>query len=565
MKKVGKIILILVVLVLVLQIAGIALLYFARRIKPDTVLTMRIEGSVSEQAPQDVLTDLLAGGTTTVTDIVEALDRARNDPRITGVFLRVSESTMSMGKLQEVRNKIQEFNRSGKFSVAYLEFGTNRSYYLASTCKTVILLPKSLLYIRGMMASSTFFRGFLDKLGIYPDLLHIGEYKNASNIFTEKKYTPAHREATETLLGDWFQEYLAGIAESRGLDPEEVKKLVEKGPLSSEEARAARLVDRVAYQDEAEEFVKQKNHGSDHRIRLRDYLDRTERDGHEKLAVIYATGMIMPGRSGGSPGGETTLGSETMSEQFRRVRDDKAIKAVILRIDSPGGSAYSSEVIRREVEITRRKKPVVVSMSDVAASGGYWIAMSADKIIAQPGTVTGSIGVITGKFNIKGLFEKLGMTKDLVTTTENSTLDWPFQNYSPAQRESVQKNMRDIYNDFLSGVAAGRHMKVEDVDKIAQGRVWTGERALKLGLVDEMGGLDAAIAAAKQLAKIPKQEEVSLLFLPPTKSILEKIRDLMDYTGVLSDAASPRTWLRQLEALSRERVWAILPSVPEVE
>ncbi|HZP02433.1 MAG TPA: signal peptide peptidase SppA [Terriglobia bacterium] len=565
MKKVGKIILILVVLVLVLQIAGIALLYFARRIKPDTVLTMRIEGSVSEQAPQDVLTDLLAGGTTTVTDIVEALDRAQNDPRITGVFLRVSESTMSMGKLQEVRNKIQEFNRSGKFSVAYLEFGTNRSYYLASTCKTVILLPKSLLYIRGMMASSTFFRGFLDKLGIYPDLLHIGEYKNASNIFTEKKYTPAHREATETLLGDWFQEYLAGIAESRGLDPEEVKKLVEKGPLSSEEARAARLVDRVAYQDEAEEFVKQKNHGSDHRIRLRDYLDRTERDGHEKLAVIYATGMIMPGRSGGSPGGETTLGSETMSEQFRRVRDDKAIKAVILRIDSPGGSAYSSEVIRREVEITRRKKPVVVSMSDVAASGGYWIAMSADKIIAQPGTVTGSIGVITGKFNIKGLFEKLGMTKDLVTTTENSTLDWPFQNYSPAQRESVQKNMRDIYNDFLSGVAAGRHMKVEDVDKIAQGRVWTGERALKLGLVDEMGGLDAAIAAAKQLAKIPKQEEVSLLFLPPTKSILEKIRDLMDYTGVLSDAASPRTWLRQLEALSRERVWAILPSVPEVE
>jgi protease-4 len=565
MKKVGKIILILVVLVLVLQIAGIALLYFVRRIKPDTVLTMRIEGSVSEQAPQDVLTDLLAGGTTTVTDIVEALDRARNDPRITGVFLRVSESTMSMGKLQEVRTKIQEFNRSGKFSVAYLEFGTNRSYYLASTCKTVILLPKSLLYIRGMMASSTFFRGFLDKLGIYPDLLHIGEYKNASNIFTEKKYTPAHREATETLLGDWFREYLAGIAESRGLDPEEVKKLVEKGPLSSEEARAARLVDRVAYQDEAEEFVKQKNHGSDHRIRLRDYLDRTERDGHEKLAVIYATGMIMPGRSGGAPGGETSLGSETMSEQFRRVRDDKAIKAVILRIDSPGGSAYSSEVIRREVEITRRTKPVVVSMSDVAASGGYWIAMSADKIIAQPGTVTGSIGVITGKFNIKGLFEKLGMTKDLVTTTENSTLDWPFQNYSPAQRESVQKNMRDIYNDFLAGVAAGRHMKVEDVNKIAQGRVWTGERALKLGLVDEMGGLDAAITAAKQLAKIPKQEEVSLLFLPPSKSILEKIRDLMDYTGVLSDAASPRTWLRQLEALSRERVWVILPSVPEVE
>ncbi len=565
MKRVGKIILILIVVILVLQIAGIALVYFVRRIKPDTVLTMRIEGTISEQAPQDMFTDLFTGEPTTITEIVEALDRAQNDPRITGVSLRVSESTMSMAKLQEIRDKIQEFNRSGKFSVAYLEFATNRSYYLASACKTVILLPKSLLYVRGMMASSTFFRGTLDKLGVYPDLLHIGEYKNASNIFTEKKYTPAHREATETLLDDWFQEYIAGIAEARGLKAAEVEKLIEKGPFSSEEARAAHLVDRVAYQDEAEEFVKQKNHGSDHRIRLHDYLDRTERDGREKLAVIYATGTIVPGRSGGAPGGESALGSETMSEQFRRAREDKSIKAVVLRVDSPGGSAFSSEVIRREVEITRSKKPVVVSMSDVAASGGYWIAMSANKIIAQPGTVTGSIGVITGKFNIKGLYDKLGMTKDLVTTTENSTLDWPFQNYSPAQRESVAKNMRDIYHDFIAGVAAGRHMKVEDVDKIAQGRVWTGERALKLGLVDEMGGLDSAIAAAKQLAKIPRQEEVTLVYLPPSKTLLEKIRDLMDFTAYFSPAASLERWLRPLEALSREPVGALLPGVPEVQ
>jgi protease-4 len=564
MKKFGKIVLTLIVIVLAIQVVGLVVMYFSRRIRPNTVLTARIVGEIPEQAHADALRDLLVGPPTTVTDIVEALDRARTDPRITGLELRISESTMNMGKIQDVREKIREFNRTGKFSVAYLEFATNRSYYLASACQTVILLPKSLLYVHGMMAATTFLRGTLDKLGIYPDLYHIGDYKNAMNIYTEKKYTPAHREATQALLGDWYEEYLRGVAEARGLNRAEVEKLIAKGPFTSEEALGAKLVDRVAYRDQASDIIRQKNRGSENRLDLHAYLARTDREAGTRLAVIYATGTILPGQSGDTPFGEEVMGSDSIAEQFRRARGDSSVKAVVLRVDSPGGAVFPSEAIRREVEITTRRKPVVVSMSDVAASGGYWIAMSANKIVAEPGTITGSIGVVVGKYNLSGLYEKLGLTKDLVTTTENSTLDWPFQNFTPAQRETVQKDMREVYNHFLAGVAEGRRMKMQDVDKIAQGRVWTGERARRLGLVDELGGLHTAIARARELARISAKERVSLLLLPPRRSLLEKILDLAAGAESLPAMLSSRGWLQRLESLAGQPVWALLPAMPEV-
>lgn len=565
MKTLGKIILVLIGILLVIEIAALTVGYLSRRIQPNTVLTLRIEGEIEEQPPQDPLTEALFGARLTVTDIVEALDRAETDPRITGIEMRVSESTMSMGKIQEIQQKIREFNRQGKFSVAYLEYATNRSYYLASACQTVVLLPTSLFHVRGLMTSTTFLRGTLDKLGIYPDLYHIGEYKNAMNVFTEKKYTPAHREADQALLEDLYRQFLRGVAEGRGMKLEEVERAIEKGPYTSQEALAAKLVDRLAYADEARDLIKQKNRGSDNRLNLAEYLRRTERGGGAKLAVIYATGTILPGRSGSSPFEGAVMGSETIAEQFRRAREDASIKAVILRVDSPGGVSFSSAIIRHEVVVTKRVKPVVVSMSDLAASGGYAIAMSANKIVAEPGTITGSIGVYGGKYNLLGLYQKLGLSKDYIPTTENSTIDYPFQNFTPAQRESILKYMRDIYGSFIQGVAEGRHMKVEAVDKIGQGRVWSGERARQLGLVDELGGLDTAITAAKTLAKIPLSERVSLVYLPPPKSLLEKMRDLLGDMSVLTRGATLRRQLECIEALARVPAWTLLPAVPEVE
>jgi protease-4 len=565
MKKLGKIILWLIGIALGLEIVVITAAYFSKRIKPNTVLTLRLEGEIEDQAPGDPLTSLFGGPQMTVTDIVEALDRARRDERITGLDVRVGESTLGIANIQEIRQKIREFNRTGKFSVAYLEFGTNRSYYLASACQTVVLLPTSFLHVRGFMTSTTFLRGTFDKLGIYPDFYHIGQYKNASDVYTQKKYTPAHREADQTMLDDFFHQYLRDVGEVRGMKPEEVERLITKGPYTAPDALDAKLVDRLAYLDEARDLVKKKNHGNETRLAASDYLGKTERGGRSKLAVVYATGTILPGRSSDSPFGGRVMGSDTLAEQFKRARDDSSIKAVILRVDSPGGVTFPSEIIRRELILTKKKKPVVVSMSDVAASGGYWIAMSANQIVAEPGTITGSIGVFAGKLNILKLYEKLGLTKDYLTTTENSSIDWPFQNFSPPQREAILKYMHDVYDNFLKGVAEGRHMEVAVVDKIAQGRVWTGEHGKQLGLVDELGGLDTAIASAKKLAGIPASEQVALVYLPPPKPLFERIRDLVEGVSILGQGPTLTRWLERLDALARVPAWTLMPAVPEVQ
>jgi protease IV len=326
MKKIGKFLLGLLVVMLALEIVGVTVRFFARRIPPHTVLTLRIEGDVPEEVPREALTQILQGTPTTVTDIVEGLDRARTDSRIEGLEVRVSESSMNFAKMQEIREKIRQFNQSGKFSIAYLELATDGPYYVASACRAVMQLPRSMLYLRGMMASTTFYRGALDKLGIYPDLYHIGDYKNATNVFTDKGFTPPHREATQALLADWYGEFLRGIAESRAMKPSQVADVVQKGPFSSEEALAAGLVDRLGYGDEAREWVRQKNHGSDRRLSLQEYLHRADRKGGSKLAVIYATGLIAPGRSR-----EDVMGTDTIAEELRRTRLDDEVKAFILR------------------------------------------------------------------------------------------------------------------------------------------------------------------------------------------------------------------------------------------
>ena len=565
MKNLWKIILVVAVIAVALPALAILGIVLARRVKANTVLVVRIEDEIPELTPQNSFGEIFGGPSMTVTDITEGMERARTDPHITGLELLVGEASLSMGKIQEIRDHIRAFNRARKFSVGYLEFATDRSYYLASACQTLIMLPKSEFHLHGMMASTTFLRGTFDKLGIYPDFLHIGDFKNATNIYTEKKFTAAHREATKDLVDDWYRQFVRGIALSRNLKPEEVERLIAAGPYNSDDAPATGLVDRVAYGDDVRDFVNRKNHGSDRRISLRRYLQRSEKFSANKIAVIYAVGEIGPGRSATSPWGDDMLGSETIARQFGRARADDFVKAVVVRVDSPGGVAFSSEVIRHELELTKQVKPVVVSMSDVAASGGYWLAMSANRIIAEPGTITGSIGVLMGKFNIQGLYEKLGLSTDFIATTENSTLEYPFQNFTPAQREIVLKNMRETYNDFLRGVAAGRHMKVEEVDKIAQGRVWTGERARQLGLVDELGGLHTAIARARELAKIPADENVSLLLLPPRRSFFERLVEASDEGNALAPTASLRIWLGKLKSLASFSVWAVLPGVPEVQ
>ncbi len=549
--------------VIVIEIVVIGVMNFRNRIRPDTVLVVDVRGSVAEEAPRGFWEEVTRGRVKVMSDFLEAIDRAARDSRINGLVLRVGGGGMNMAKLQELRGKIREFNQSGKFSAVFLESATNRSYYLASACGSVTLVPQSILGIRGMMAESTFLRGTLDKLGIEADLYHAGDYKSASNLLTEKGYTKEHRESVEALLRDWYGEFLQGIAEGRELEVSRVASLVEQAPYTSREALEAGLVDEVAYRDQFDEKIKELNQGSENRASVGRYLARTDAEGDSKIAVLYASGTIMTGESSEDPVLGTVLGSSTLSEQLKWVREDESFKAAILRVDSPGGSAVASEIIRREVELTQKEMPVIVSMSDVAASGGYWIAMGADRIVAQPGTVTGSIGVITGKLNLKGLYDKLGMSKDYVALTENATIEWAFQNYTRRQRVVVRRIMQEYYDAFKAGVSKGRKMSLEEVEKIAQGRVWTGERAARLGLVDELGGMDVALRWAKQLADIPEAERVRLVHVTTRKTMIEKIWDALGAVSALRPR-SVRERFGRVTALAEEGpVWVLVPFLPE--
>lgn len=564
MKKLLKVLIWFVSILAGLELIGIVLSAIGRHIPSHTVLSLRLEGSVPEQPARNSVIALLQGQPLTMTRIIRGLDQARLDPHISGLVVHLGEPDIGMAKLEELRDGLQQFNRSGKFTVAYLDDASNSGYYLASACRTVMQQPGALLDVRGMMASTTFLRGAFDKLGIVPNFFHIGAYKNATNQLTEKKFTPEHREATEALLEDWYNQFLKGVAESRHLPLNQVQSLVMQGPFTSAASTSKHLVDRVAYADEEKEAVRRKNGGYDRRLSLREYLRRHDTEGKTRLAVIYASGTIMSGRSGDGGLGDSVLGADTIADQFRSARQDDSLRAVILRVNSPGGSATASEAIRRELELTRKVKPVVVSMSDVAASGGYWISMSASRIVAEPGTITGSIGVLAGKFNLAGLYAKLGISSDYVATAPNATMEYPLQDYTPQERAAIEDYMQQTYGQFISGVAQGRHLSVEAVDKIGQGRVWSGERARQLGLVDRLGGIDTAIDEAKRLAGIPGGQRVELVVLPPPKSFLESVSDLLNgQTRV--QALAPLQWLSRLQALGRTAVWALLPAIPQVQ
>jgi protease-4 len=351
-------------------------------------------------------------------------------------------------------------------------------------------------------------------------MYHIGDFKAASNGYTEKKFTAAHKEETESLLHSIYDQYVTESSQARKMDRAQFDSLVREGPFLASEALSNKLVDKLAFWDEVQQYFDQKN-GDWRPVDLAEYHKEIKNDGSEDVAVVYATGTIVSGDSGNSVLDGSLMGGDSVASDLRRARNDSRIKAIILRVDSGGGSALASEVMRHELLLAKKQKPVVASMSDVAASGGYWIAMSADKIVAEPDTITASIGVVMGKMNISGLYEMLGLSTDFVTTSENATLFSEQQDFTPSQRQAILKGMQQIYSDFTKGVADGRKMKVDDVDKIGQGRVWTGAQGKGLGLVDDLGGLDRAIEISKQLAHISASTPVRLVRFPEEKSFLD--------------------------------------------
>lgn len=522
---------------ILVALIGVATLWLIFRkseppIRDNSVLVLRVAGSLPDYTPDDPFKKFFGGPDQSLTGLVMQFKKAKVDRRIKAILLDVNMSGVGWGKAEEIRDAIADFRSSGKPVYAFLELGLNKEYYIATACDKIYVPPPGVLFINGLTADVMFFRGSLDKLGIYPDIYQIGKYKSVGDMFTQKEMTEAHREYINSMLDDLFNRYINTIAEGRRKTPEEVRALIDNAPYDADQAKAAGLIDEAMYRDQVENELKkllgQKETDTLAAVRGVDYRDVSPEslglNKGERIAVIYASGEIGSGSSQNSPSGDQSIGSDTVVKALNDASADKSIKAIVLRVDSPGGSGLASDVIWRAVEMANSKKPVVVSMSDVAASGGYYISASASKIIAQPSTITGSIGVVAGKPVLRGFYDWIGISNEYVLRGKTSGMFRETEKFSDEERAKFEEWVKNTYyGDFVPKVAKGRGKDPEFIDSVGQGRVWTGGQAKERGLVDEFGGLDKAIEVAKQLAKIPAEKGVERVILPHPTTFLEQM------------------------------------------
>jgi len=487
----------------------------------NATLYLPLQAPFSEIEPADVFSQLVSRRPT-LPDTLDAIRKAKRDSRVKALVITPTTAGALWAQLQEVRAAIEDFRASGKPVTAFLEFGGAQEYYVASAADQIVLMPAGQLDLVGIATYELFFRGTLDKLGVVPDLLHVGDYKTAANTFTERSFTKAHLEMSKSLNRDWYDELIRAIAASRKKTPEEVKRIVDSGPFLPDAALRAGLVDKIAYEDQLDDDGPVKG---TRRLDASTYtkvaVPRGPRVTGARIALLYAVGTIASGKSAFDGAAGLVVGSETFVEWLRKVRVDPSVRAIVIRIDSPGGSAIASEVIWRELMLTRDMKPLIVSMGDVAASGGYYIAVPAHTIVAQPGTLTGSIGVVTGKFVLGGALDKIGVGTGSVADGRHAEIYSPFRAFSADERSRVEEQMQATYELFLTRVADGRKSAKEKIDAVAQGRVWTGRQALERGLVDELGGLDRAFRLAKERAKLDVTKDVDLIIYPQKPSLYE--------------------------------------------
>ena len=563
----------LILLATAVSVGALVLLSLAGGAPPtvpsNSTLYLRLQPPFGEVEPSDVFSQFVRPKPT-LRETVDTIRKAKGDARIKTLVIVPEADGALWAQVQEVRKALQDFRTSGKAVVAFMESGGAQAYYVASAADRIVMMPAGQLDVSGLAYYEIFLRGAFDKMGVYPDMLHIGDYKTASNTFTEKTFTPAHREMTQALNRSWYDELVRAIAQGRKVSEQAARAAIDGGPYTADGAVKAGLVDELAYEDQLDD--KSPIQGTS-RFEGENYVNAmvsgSRRESGGRVALLYAAGTIASGKSSyDSPGGPV-VGSETFVQWLRKVRVDPSIKAIVIRVDSPGGSAIASEVIWREVMLARDVKPVVVSMGDVAASGGYYIAAPAHTIVAQPGTLTGSIGVVTGKFVLEGALEKLGVGTESVSDGRFAEIYSPFRPFTPEERARVEEQMQATYELFLSRVAQGRQVESAKIDAIAQGRVWTGHQARELGLVDELGGLDDAIRIAKTRARLDPAKDVDLVVYPPKRSFYEIVSNPFGATtGAASFNILPRpearlaeSALRMLRLFRRGEPLAVMPNI----
>src|SRR5712671_1513198 len=552
--------------VTVLVVAGIMLVIgdIKRSVTPlpgNILLTADLTRGLPEGASDDPLLRLLVGGKPTLRDFLDAVEAGGDDPRVKGLLARVGDDELGLARTQEVRDAIAAFRNKGKFAFAFAdsfgEFGPGtRPYYLATAFDEIWLQPMGNVGLTGLYAEIPFFRGTLDLLGGAPEFDHREEYKTAINSLTETKMTPPHRKEVDALLASIAGQVVRGIAEGRKLPEAEVREAIDRGPLLADEALQAKLVDRLGYRDEVPARAHARAGSGAELTGLTTYLDRAGRPHSEgaKIALISGSGLIQRGAGSASPlTGSRVIAATEIARAFRAAVRDRAVRAILFRVDSPGGSVVASESIWREVVFAReRGKPVVVSMGDVAGSGGYYVAAAADKIVAEPATLTGSIGVLAGKIVVADLFGKLGVSTDSAQIGANAAMFSNTSDFSERAHSRLEAFLDEAYKGFKDRVASGRQMSQEAVEEVAKGRVWSGEDAKARGLVDALGGFAVALRLAEEAARIPPDAPVKLTVFPsekdPVEAIYERLFGKEGEEGGASSGSIQRS-LKTLEPL----------------
>jgi protease-4 len=514
-----------------------SLVRFAERRPPITassVLTLRLEGDLPERAPVEIpLPSFESQSSLTIRDIWAMLQRAASDSRIKAVVVAPRRLTVGWAKLEEIRQSLEQFKKSGKPVYALLRFPNTRDYYIATAAARIYASPEDLLDLKGLRIEAMYFRDTLKKLGVRMDVVHAGKYKDAYDVFTRTSMSPETREVLNQILDQYYSDLVGTIAAGRNKGADSVRALIDMGPFVAKDALANGLIDALGYEDSVISELKGRlKQPSLKTLDCRNYLRSLGPDAaRTKIAFVVAQGAIMQG-AGSGLGSEDTITSGAIARMVRQVKSDTSIKGVLIRIDSPGGDSIASEDILHELKELGRSKPVVVSMSDVAASGGYYMAVTGAPIVAYPNTITGSIGVITAKPDLKGLYDKIGISKELLTRGRFAALDSDYGELSDAERAKVGESVDAIYRGFIRRVAEGRHRSFEEIASVAQGRVWVGTQARDRGLVDQLGGLDTAVALIRQKAKIPPGEAIALVPYPPRRSLFDLLMSRSDEAGM---------------------------------
>ncbi|MFQ5458578.1 MAG: signal peptide peptidase SppA, partial [Myxococcota bacterium] len=500
------------------------------------------------------------GGAFSLADVswLAIFERLQRDDGVRAVVIDASRLRAGWATLQTLRRAVAGLRESGKKVILFLEDGDNALAYLAGAADRVIMPPSGTLQLTGLRAEVLFLQGILEKARVQPEFVRLGDYKSAVEPFTRKSLSPPARDALESILDDLYDQLVSGIAEGRGLSSKQIRALIDAGPYRAGEAKAAGLIDETLYEDELEDYLAAQLDRPAEKIGVveADVYSRFARPPalppgarvpFPRIALILAEGLIRTGRARPSQVGRS-VGATTFCDALRHAREDDRISAIVVRVDSPGGSGLASDLIWREVKKAREKKPVVVSMGDVAASGGYYLAMPADWILAEPGTITGSIGVIAGKFSLRGLYDALGLVKETIDRGERAGAHSDYRPFTKEEKKKLQAEVEACYDDFVTKAADGRGMAIDAMQEVAQGRVWTGKQALSHRLVDELGGITEAISAAKSRAEIPTAQPVSVEVLPrhmpaflsasllnPLRAIPSSMRGALETAGSASE------------------------------